>query len=123
MPLYASISDPTMGLAWVPSLKSVEPMLLLRTERLPEGSKRAYELKLGDYMALAIKTGGKVHLRSRNDNDFNLRYPAVVQALRALPDETVIGGEVVALDETRRHVVQHAAELWIGECASVLLRV
>ena len=73
-------------------------MLLLQTERLPEGRKWAYELKLDGYRALAIKTGGKVHLRSRNDNDFNLRYPAVVQALKVLPDETVIDGEVVALD-------------------------
>lgn len=77
-------------------------MLLLQTERLPEGSKWVYELKLDGYRALAIKTGGKVHLRSRNDNDFNLRYPAVVQALTVLPDETVIDGEVVALDETGR---------------------
>jgi DNA ligase D-like protein (predicted ligase) len=80
----------------------IEPMLLLRTERLPEGSKWAYELKLDGYRALAIKTDGKVHLRSRNNNDFNLRYPAVVRALAALPDETVIDGEVVALDETGR---------------------
>src|SRR5580700_235002 len=77
-------------------------MLLLQTERLPEGSKWAYELKLDGYRALAIKTGGKVHLRSRNNNNFNLRYPAVVQALGALPDETVIDGEVVALEETGR---------------------
>jgi bifunctional non-homologous end joining protein LigD len=76
----------------------IEPMLLLRTERLPEGREWAYELKLDGYRALAIKTGGKVHLRSRNNNDFNLRYPAVVQALTVLPDETVIDGEVVALD-------------------------
>jgi len=46
-------------------------MLLHRTDRLPEGSKWAYELKLDGYRALAIKTAGKVHLRSRNDNDFN----------------------------------------------------
>src|SRR5277367_5247983 len=77
-------------------------MLLLRTERLPEGRDWLYELKLDGYRALAIKTGGKVHLRSRNNNDFNLRYPAVVQALGSLPDETVIDGEVVALDETGR---------------------
>ena len=74
----------------------IKPVLLLQPERLAEGSKWAYELKLDGYRALAIKTGGKVHLRSRNDNDFNLRYPAVVQALGALPDETVIDGEVVA---------------------------
>jgi len=60
------------------------------------------ELKLDGYRALAIKTGGKVYLRSRNDNNFNPRYPAVVQALEVLRDETVIDGEVVALDETGR---------------------
>ena len=38
----------------------IKPMLLLQTERLPEGSKWAYELKLDGYRALAIKTGGKV---------------------------------------------------------------
>jgi bifunctional non-homologous end joining protein LigD len=51
-------------------------MLLLRTERLPEGPNWLYELKLDGYRALAIKTGGKVQLRSRNDNNFTARYPA-----------------------------------------------
>jgi bifunctional non-homologous end joining protein LigD len=77
-------------------------MLLQPTERLPEGSSWSYELKLDGYRALAIKTCGSVRLRSRNDNDFNRHYPAVVQALEALPDETVIDGEVVALDEAGR---------------------
>jgi bifunctional non-homologous end joining protein LigD len=77
-------------------------MLLLRTDRLPEGPNQSYELKLDGYRALAIKTGGRVRLRSRNDNDFNGRYPAIVNALSAMPDETVIDGEVVALNESGR---------------------
>jgi DNA ligase D-like protein (predicted ligase) len=76
----------------------IEPMLLLRTEKLPEGDAWLHELKLDGYRALAIKSGGKIHLRSRNDNDFNGRYPAIVKALAAMPDDTVIDGEVVALD-------------------------
>jgi bifunctional non-homologous end joining protein LigD len=43
-----------------------------------------------------------VKLRSRNDDDFNGRYPALVNALSAMPDDTVIDGEVVALDENGR---------------------
>jgi ATP-dependent DNA ligase len=82
--------------------KFVEPMLLLRTEKLPEGPDWLIELKLDGYRALAIKSGGKVQLRSRNDNDFNVRYPSIVEALAALPDDTVIDGEVVALDADGR---------------------
>jgi ATP-dependent DNA ligase len=78
----------------------IEPMLLLRKEHLPEGRDWQYELKLDGYRAIAFKTNGKLHLRSRNDNDFLARYPAIGQALEALSDNTVIDGEIVALHET-----------------------
>ncbi len=77
-------------------------MLLLRTERLPEGPHWLYELKLDGYRALAIKSDGKIQLRSRNDKDFNARYPGLVKELRSMPDETVLDGEVVALDDEGR---------------------
>jgi bifunctional non-homologous end joining protein LigD len=76
----------------------IEPMLLLRSESLPSGQQWLYELELDGYRAIAFKRNGAVHLRSRNDNDFNGRYPAVVEALAKLPENTVIDGEVVAFD-------------------------
>jgi bifunctional non-homologous end joining protein LigD len=77
-------------------------MLLLRTESLPSGEQWLYELKLDGYRAIAFKRSSAVHLRSRNDNDFNVRYPAVVEALVKLPENTVIDGEVVAFDQEGR---------------------
>ena len=73
-------------------------MLLLSTDRLPDApASWDYQLKLDGYRAIAFKSNGKIHLRSRNDNDFRTRYPSVVRGLAKLPDETVIDGEVVAL--------------------------
>ena len=60
------------------------------------------ELKLDGYRALAIKTGGSVQLRSRNNNDLGGRYPLLLTALASMPDETVIDGELVALNESGR---------------------
>src|SRR5258708_274366 len=78
----------------------IEPMLLLRKEKLPEGEEWLYEIKLDGYRAIAFKSAGKIQLRSRNDNDFSLRYPGIVKALASLPSESVIDGEVVALDDS-----------------------
>jgi bifunctional non-homologous end joining protein LigD len=78
---------------------SIKPMLLLRADTLPsDGAEWAYQLKLDGYRAIAFRTGGHVHLRSRNDNDFGTRYGQIVRGLAAMPPETIVDGEVVALD-------------------------
>src|ERR1700674_3252649 len=102
MPLKAKLID--SQLESLPKAKAafIEPMLLLRTGALPEAAEWLYELKLDGYRALAINSAGRVQFRSRNDNDFSSRYPAIVRALASLPSETVIDGEVVALDESGR---------------------
>mgnify|MGYP001765032313 CR=1 FL=1 len=93
--LYTQIYTPTAATEPV-------PMLLLRTDSLPDSEQWLYELKLDGYRAIAFKRGGVVHLRSRNDNDFSARYPGVVKGLAKMPDNTVIDGEVIAFDDDGR---------------------
>ena len=81
----------------------IDPMLLLRTDTLPNDADRwAYQLKFDGYRAIAFKAAGNIHLRSRNDHDFSKRYAGVVKGLAKMPAETVIDGEVIALDEDGR---------------------
>jgi bifunctional non-homologous end joining protein LigD len=80
----------------------IEPMLCLAVSDLPDGSEWEYELKLDGYRAIGLKTSGRVLLLSRNGKDFSQRFQPLTRALEALPDETVIDGEVVALDESGR---------------------
>ncbi len=48
-------------------------MLLLKTERLPEGPDLPCEFKLDGYRVIAFKKGGQVYLRLRNDNELAAR--------------------------------------------------
>jgi ATP-dependent DNA ligase len=82
--------------------KFTEPMLLLNSDSLPDGSDWIREIKLDGYRAIAFKSAGKLQLRSRNDNDMVARYPAIAKALAKLPDDTVVDGEVTALDANGR---------------------
>jgi len=90
----------------------IEPMRLLKQDALPDDPARwQYELKFDGYRAVAFKSGGRISLRSRNDKDFSAKYPSIVRALAGLPDDTVIDGEVVALDDEGRPsfaAMQHA---------------
>ncbi len=77
-------------------------MLLLATNSLPDTESWLYELKFDGYRAIAFKSKGKDQLQSRNNQDFTVRYSAIAKALHKLPDETVIDGEVIAMDESGR---------------------
>jgi hypothetical protein len=77
----------------------IDPMLLLRSANVPNGPGCVRELKFVGYRALAYKHSGRVYLRSRNNKDFAGRYAGITDAPQLLPDETVIDGEIGALDQ------------------------
>jgi bifunctional non-homologous end joining protein LigD len=69
-----------------------------------------YEIKFDGYRAIAVKSAGRLNLFSRRRNSFNSQYSLVFDALADLPDNTVIDGEVIALNESGRpdfNLLQH----------------
>jgi hypothetical protein len=76
----------------------IEPMLCLAVEKLPEGPAWQYEVKLDGYRAIGVRTKAGVELWSRNKRDFSRRFSTIARALEALPVETVLDGEIVAMD-------------------------
>jgi len=87
-----------------------EPMECLAVSTLPSGPGWSFEVKFDGYRAIAVKSGGRLNLFSRRRNSFNSQYSLVFDALADLPDNTVIDGEVVALNESGRpdfNLLQH----------------
>jgi len=78
---------------------SFQPMLCESAERPPEGREWRYELKLDGFRAIGRKSGRSAQLWSRNQKDFTRRFRHVTKAIADLPNDTIIDGEIVALDK------------------------
>jgi bifunctional non-homologous end joining protein LigD len=83
-------------------IKFIEPMQCKLVGKLPEGDNWQYELKLDGYRALAIKSKTDLQLLSRNRTNWNDRFSAIAEALKALEPQSIMDGEIVALDENGR---------------------
>jgi DNA ligase D-like protein (predicted ligase) len=75
----------------------IETMDCLPVSKLPEGPQWTYEIKLDGYRLEVVRSGLKTTLYSRRQNVFNQKFPYIAGALKDLPDDTVIDGEVVAI--------------------------
>jgi bifunctional non-homologous end joining protein LigD len=74
-------------------------MLCESAERPPEAGDWRYELKLDGFRAIGRRSGRSMQLWSRNQKDFTRRFPGIAKGIAELPSDTVIDGEIVALDE------------------------
>jgi DNA ligase D-like protein (predicted ligase) len=75
----------------------IATMDCLPVSRLPEGPEWSYEIKLDGYRLEAVRSAGRTTLYSRRRNVLNHKFPNIATALKDLPDDTVIDGELVAL--------------------------
>ena len=80
----------------------IETMDCLPVSRLPEGPKWTYEIKLDGYRLEVVRSAGRTTLYSRRQNVLTEKFPYIAATLKDLPDDTVIDGELVALDSYGR---------------------
>ena len=85
-------------------------MYALTVQKLPQGQEWFYEMKLDGYRCLAGRDSTGVTLWSRRENLFTKQFPQIAQACERLPPNTLVDGEIVALDESGRvsfNLLQH----------------
>jgi len=92
------------------NLKFIEPMYARAVEKLPEGPEWLYEIKLDGYRALAGRDSKGVILWSRRANIFTTQFPRITRGFEKLQPDTLIDGEIVAMDDSGRpsfNLLQH----------------
>jgi ATP-dependent DNA ligase len=81
-----------------PKAHFFESMECLPVAELHQGSDWSYEIKLDGFRLQAVKKNGETTLYSRRGNILNRKFHYIATALKKLPDNTVLDGELVALD-------------------------
>ena len=78
--------------------------------QLPEGKDWLYEVKFDGYRCLAGRDSMSVTLWSRRANRFTDQFPTIAEACKHLPHDTLLDGEIIALDQNGRisfNMLQH----------------
>ncbi|MEP7259475.1 MAG: DNA ligase D, partial [Flavitalea sp.] len=78
---------------------TLAPMLATLVDKPFDAENWLYEIKWDGYRALAFLNKGKINLKSRNDKSFNEKFYPVYEALKDLPIDAVLDGEIVVLSD------------------------
>ena|ERR1700733_6590910 len=76
----------------------VESMECLGVKVLPTGKEWSYEIKLDGYRLEVVKNTSEVLLYSRRRNLLTEKFAYIAKAMSKLPKETIVDGEIVAID-------------------------
>jgi DNA ligase D-like protein (predicted ligase) len=91
-------------------IQFIEPMYARLVSELPDSKEWLYEVKFDGFRCLAGRDSAKVTLWSRRENLFTEQFPQIARACEPLPKDTLLDGEIVALDESGRisfNLLQH----------------
>ncbi|MEO5644286.1 MAG: DNA ligase D [Bacteroidia bacterium] len=75
------------------------PMLATLVDKPFDKEGWLYEVKWDGYRALAMKNKKTLELKSRNDKSFNKKFYPVSEAVKQLPFEAILDGEIVVINE------------------------
>ncbi len=81
-----------------PMPKEVKPMLAELADTPFDDFNYVYEIKWDGYRAIAQIEERSIRLYSRNNQEFNDRFPVVMEELEAIHHNVVLDGEIVAMD-------------------------
>lgn len=77
----------------------LKPMLCTLVDEPFSQKNWLFEVKWDGYRAIGSKQDDKVELYSRADTDFSAHYPPIFEALRSLPHDVILDGEITVIDE------------------------
>src|SRR5262245_36544908 len=90
------------GTPAAPFPHDVTPMFATLGDRPFDHADWIFETKWDGYRAIAEVEHGRVRLYSRYGQSFVERYVPIIEALKSLPRDAVVDGEVVVFDEQGR---------------------
>jgi bifunctional non-homologous end joining protein LigD len=95
------LAGPETGAEWVPPMLA-QPLRFPEEAGVLRPGDWVYERKLDGLRCIAVRSGSRVEMWSRNHLSFNRRFPPLLAGLSTVPVASyVIDGEIVAFDGDR----------------------
>lgn len=94
----SSIEDPPLSPPKIKMPERITPMLATLVPQPFNDDDWLFEIKWDGYRALAFISKGQVQLTSRNQLNWNKKFPAIIEDLKKIKEPVILDGELVILD-------------------------